>query len=122
MASDPQNNRMDEALKGFAKKRREEAVAPFELHPATRQLLQGEVARVHRPSAASRRSLLQTITLFWPRLAFAAAAFAVLGLVCWLVFPPLHSASTDLAKNIDTFRMSAPDDKTGRGREGKSLR
>src|SRR5437867_12767608 len=101
MPSDPDNNRMDEALKVFAKKRRDDAGAPFELHPATRNLLQGEVARTYAKPDADQRSWLQMVAMFWPRLAFAAAVVAVLGVVCWVSFPSFRSPSqpAKLAKN-----------------------
>jgi len=38
-------DRIEPILRAFAKKRREQSGAPMELHPATRRLLQGEVAR-----------------------------------------------------------------------------
>src|SRR5206468_12506038 len=67
MADEP-NNKMDEVLKAYAKKRREDAAGPVELHPATRKLLQGEVARVYtnkRPASGFVELLLR----FWPRIA-----------------------------------------------------
>ena len=51
MPSEPEN-KIEELLKAYAKKRQEEAGAPFEMHPATRKLLQGEVAR-RQPVAVS---------------------------------------------------------------------
>ena len=42
---DEPNRNVEEQLKTWAQKRREEAEAPFELHPATRRMLQDEVAR-----------------------------------------------------------------------------
>jgi hypothetical protein len=72
MADEP-NKRMDEVLKAYADKRRQEAA--LELHPATRQMLQGEVARTYKQP--SRASWLQRMILFWPRIAFAAACVAI---------------------------------------------
>ena len=66
---------MDETLKAYAGKRRQDAGAPFELHPATRQMLQGEVARTYKH--APQGSWLQRVVLLWPRLGFAAACVAV---------------------------------------------
>src|ERR1041385_2415992 len=120
MPSDPDNHRMDDALKGFAKKRREDAGAPFELHPATRQLLQGEVARTYPKPVPGKRSWLRLIAMFWPRLAFATAVFAVLGVVCWISFPSLHSPGppANLAKNMDS--SPAPDRRSVVNDETKS--
>ena len=45
---DEPNRNVEDQLKTWAQKRREEAEAPFELHPATRKMLQEEVARTFR--------------------------------------------------------------------------
>ncbi len=74
MADEP-NKRMDEALKAYAQKRREDAGAPFDLHPATRQMLHGEVARNYKQ--APQLSFLQRAVTFWPRITFAAACVAI---------------------------------------------
>ena len=42
---DEPNQNVAEQLKAWAQKRRAQAGAPFELHPARRRLLQDEVAR-----------------------------------------------------------------------------
>src|SRR5205814_4839361 len=42
---DEPNRNVEDELKAWAQKRRDEAYAPFELHPATRKMLQDEVAR-----------------------------------------------------------------------------
>src|SRR5260221_9971355 len=44
---------IEKTLEAYAQKRREEAGAPLELHPATRNVLQGEVAR-STPRKAAR--------------------------------------------------------------------
>ncbi|MBI5396088.1 MAG: hypothetical protein HZA91_12395 [Verrucomicrobia bacterium] len=74
MAQEP-NNRMDDALKAYAKQRRQRAGEPFEMHPATRRMLQGEVARTLGKRAATAR--WDTLRLWWPRLAFGGAGVAV---------------------------------------------
>lgn len=80
------DNKMDDLLKTYAKKRRDEAGAPFELHPATRKLLQGEAAKL-RPKAPERReSWFSALLAFWPRYALAATVFVVLGLGAWTFF------------------------------------
>lgn len=66
---------MDETLKAYAGKRRQEAGPPFDLHPATRQMLQGEVARTYKQPPQS--SWLRRIIVLWPRVAFAAACVAI---------------------------------------------
>ncbi len=74
MADEP-NKRMDETLKAYAGQRRQQAGAPFELHPATRQILRGEVARTYKQ--ASRGSWVQRMLAVWPRVAFATACVAI---------------------------------------------
>jgi hypothetical protein len=66
---------MDELLRAYAKKRREQGEPPLQMHPATRKLLQDEVKRtlVAAP-AAPRRSWR---TLRWP-LAAMGVGFAAL--------------------------------------------
>jgi len=44
MPSEP-DNKMDQLLKAYAQKRREEGGDAFGLHPATRKLMHAEVAR-----------------------------------------------------------------------------
>src|SRR5262249_37097217 len=73
-------------LRGWAKKRREETPADFDLHPVNRRLLQGEIAEHFGRQQAPRRSVLDRLTQIWPRIAIGAGAFAalvVLALVFW---------------------------------------
>ncbi|MGB8356256.1 MAG: hypothetical protein WCD79_20325 [Chthoniobacteraceae bacterium] len=49
------NDKMDELLKAYADRRRKKAGA-FEMHPATRQMLQAEVARQHAREGSSTRA------------------------------------------------------------------
>src|SRR4029078_5164028 len=77
MASEPNQN-MDELLKAYAQKRRQQARAPFELPPISRDLLQAEVAR--RNDKTARRdspACIQRISAWWPRLAMVGSAAAV---------------------------------------------
>ena len=94
------DNKIEELLKAYAKKRGAEAGAPFELHPATRQLLQSEVARL-RPQAAARASWLELVIKFWPRLGFAASILAVLLGVVWMVNQG-GDQTRQLAKSLPT--------------------
>jgi hypothetical protein len=89
MADEP-NNKMDETLKAYARKRREEAGAPLEIHPATRRLLQGEVARL-RGSQAARSAPGGGWIRFLPRLGFALSICIVLAVVVWSLRPPASS-------------------------------
>lgn len=80
---------MDETLKAYADKRRQEAGAPFDLHPATRQMLQGEVTRTYKPGAPAspRVSWVERVFVFWPRMAFAAACVAITITLVLMVSP-----------------------------------
>src|SRR6266699_1883911 len=97
MPSEPEN-KMEELLKAYAKKRREEAGAPFEIHPATRNLLQAEVARRQPASATEALSFLQILGKLWPGLAVAASIVVVLGIVIW-ISNPKSASEQQLAQN-----------------------
>src|SRR6266480_5605431 len=75
------DNKMEELLKAYAKKRQEEAGSPLELHPATRKVLQGEIAKQWPKAAGKSRSVFELLGKFWPRLAFAAALLVGLGVI-----------------------------------------
>jgi|GEM_PF-5678785 len=77
------NRKMDDLLKACAEQRRERAGAPLELHPATRKMLQDEVARTFG-KAEPAPSRWKIIFGSWPRLAFGGAAFA--GLAALMIF------------------------------------
>lgn len=84
MADQP-NTRMEEMLKAYAEKRRQEAGPAMELHPATRQMLQTEVSRTYKH--APRASWLQRMIIFWPRLAFAGACLVITLTLVLIVLP-----------------------------------
>lgn len=86
MASEPERP-IENLLRAAAKKRRDEAGPPFELHPATRRLLQGEAARKFPPAQPDSPSLFATLGRLWPRFAWALAILAVLGVAVWLLVP-----------------------------------
>jgi hypothetical protein len=76
MPDDP-NKKMDELLKAYARERRK---APeLYLHPATRKMLKGEVARV-LGGPGPQRSWFQRFRSFWPQVAFAGSLCLVLGI------------------------------------------
>src|SRR5688500_421162 len=72
---DEPNKKMDELLRAYAQQRRKTPELP--LHPATRQMLQGEVTRVYGKEAGGR-SWWMRLRAFWPQIAFGAALSAVL--------------------------------------------
>jgi hypothetical protein len=82
MATEP-DKKIEELLKAYAAKRQDEAGAPLELHPATRKLLQAEVARLRPKPALPSESWWRALSKFWPRLVFAASVLIALGVVFW---------------------------------------
>src|SRR5437764_15327255 len=81
MPAEPDNSKIEELLKTYAKKRREEMGAPIELHPATRKMWQGEVARQRPATPPERKSFFSSFLRFWPRLAVGGAVVVLLSLV-----------------------------------------
>jgi hypothetical protein len=77
---------IEKLLEAFAQKRRDQARAGFELHPATRQMLQGEVARQFRRPVGKGAPWWQS--WFGPRLVFATGTLAALVVLALLLFPP----------------------------------
>ncbi|MGZ8900937.1 MAG: hypothetical protein ACXW3Z_12650 [Limisphaerales bacterium] len=73
---DEPNKKMDEMLRAYAEERRKAPDLP--LHPATRNLLQGEVKRVfgHAPEP---RPWWKRLRAFWPQLAFGGSLCLILG-------------------------------------------
>src|SRR6186997_3416051 len=78
MPSEP-DNRMDDLLKTYAKKRRDEAGAPLDLHPATRKLLQSEAAKLRPASIQKPRPWFSSWLVYWPQLGAVASVLLVLG-------------------------------------------
>ena len=73
------NQKMDALLKVYAEKRRAEAGAPLDLHPATRKMLQSEVARTlgKKDTGEPRRKIFAA---WWLRLAMGGAAVVILAI------------------------------------------
>jgi hypothetical protein len=95
---------IEKLLRQAAQARRAQAGEPQEVHPATRRVLQGEVARKFGPTGMSalpapeKRSFFD---LFMPRLAWGAAVVVGLGLAASLMLPRNNPARQDMffAKN-----------------------
>lgn len=106
MPDDP-NKKMDELLKAYAEERRK---APeLNLHPATRKMLQGEVARAIG-SGPARRSWLDRFRSFWPQIAFGTSLCLILGIaVVSLRHQPPSPVAEQAApeKNINVVDKSA---------------
>ena len=106
---------IEKLLRAAAKKRRDEAGAPFELHPATRRLLQGEAARQFARPQRQTRSFPSLLARVWPRVALSVAILAVLGVAVWTLVPgpAKKKQATFLAKNeevpqVRQLRMPFP--------------
>jgi hypothetical protein len=83
---------IEKLLRQAAEKRRAEAGAPFELHPADRRLLQGKV-RQRWPGRAAAASGAAPDRLF-PRLAWSFGLLAVIFLGAFLVLPVMNKAKS----------------------------
>jgi len=86
MAIEPERS-IEKLLRACAKKRRDEAGPPLELHPATRRVLQGEVARKFARDKRPPESFSRVPARLWPRFAWGAAAFAVLAILALVLVP-----------------------------------
>ncbi len=100
MANEPERP-IEKLLRAAANKRRDEAGAPVELHPANRRLLQGEVARTLAKPQRPSRSFAGVLLRLWPQFAGAAGLVAILGMTLWLLLPSLGGGKreTSLARN-----------------------
>jgi len=87
---------MDELLKVYAKKRKDQAGDPFELHPATRNLLQTEVSRLAKrkstPTPAPKLGFWGDV---WLRLVFGGAICGVLVLIAGVSMRTLSKSSVN---------------------------
>lgn len=103
---------IEKRLREYARSRRERQGAAPELHPATRRLLQGEVARTYRPARgeSSGKSWLVRI----PKLAWGLVVVALAGVV-WMFAPDTpRTASTErptelaLSREADESQPAPP--------------
>ena len=84
MPQEPEK-KIEELLKAYGRKRREDSGAPLEIHPATRKLLQAEVARLHPKPASRSASWFHSLIQFWPRIAVAISIVIALGVIVWML-------------------------------------
>ena len=78
MSNEPERE-IEKTLRASAQQRREAAGAPTTMHPATRKLLQGEVARTYATGRGDAGS--KTFRFSWPRLMAVVGAIILLGWV-----------------------------------------
>ena len=88
----PDERDIEKALRAWAKRRREEAGAPVELHPATRRLLQAEAARLK--GGHERGSVARWLWGSPLRLVLNFSAVAVLVVAAALLLQPHHPSAT----------------------------
>jgi hypothetical protein len=108
MANEPERP-IEKLLRAAAKKRRDEAGAPLELHPANRRLWQGEVARTFARPKRETRSFTEALGWLWPRLAWGVAISAVLVVAVYVLLPvPGKSKSAALLAKNERMHQAAP--------------
>jgi hypothetical protein len=83
MAAEPEK-KIDKSLHAYGRKRREEAGEPLEVHPATRRMLQAEVAKLRAGKAETGRPWWRSLLLVWPRFGAAFAIFMMLAVCVWV--------------------------------------
>jgi len=90
----------EKLLREYARDRLVGTEGRFSLHPANRRVLQGEVARRYRKTAASRRGVSGLIALLGGRPAWsAAAALLILSFAAWMMLrEPDTKVNPKLAK------------------------
>lgn len=80
---------IEKLLRAYAKKRRSEAGDRPELHPATRRLLQSEVAR-RRPKPGRQSWIWAVLAALRPRVVYVLCGLAVVVLAVAVFLPGLH--------------------------------
>lgn len=81
--------KIEKLLRAFAKKRRDAAGAPLDLHPATRRLLQGEVAR-RAPGQREGNFFLKVFGGRRPGFVYAVCVAAVVCICAAVLLPVLN--------------------------------
>jgi hypothetical protein len=102
---------IEKLLRGIAKKRRDQAGEPLQLHPVARQELLREVSLRTRQKD-SRGFFSDVFSAFRPRLVLGACTLVLLAIGGWLVLPLLtgqHRTQTLAAvHDLDFVKKSAP--------------
>ncbi len=89
---------IEKLLRRFAKKRRDDAGAPLAMHPATRRLLQGEVARQFRKGDSERAASAGWLATLRQRWLYATAAVSAVVVATILVWPHHPGGVGELAQ------------------------
>ncbi len=86
---------IEKLLRRYATRRRDEAGAAPELHPATRRLLQGEVTRQYpKPVPDDKAPRPGFFALLAQRWAYALGIFLVLGVAAVMILPSLNNSTS----------------------------
>lgn len=93
---------IEKLLRRYAKKRREDAGAPLEMHPATRRLLRGEVARQYGKAGGEKASSSGWLAALWRRWIYATAAVSAVVVAAILVLNNSQPGVHELAKQNAT--------------------
>ncbi len=91
--------KIEKWLRACAKKRRDAAGEPLKMHPATRRILQNEVARIERPEEKPSLSLWQLVRQEWAWL----AGFALIIFFSATLFLPALSSAKHKAQNANAL-------------------
>jgi hypothetical protein len=94
MPAEPERD-MEKTLKAYAERRRQQAGAPLELHPATRRMLQGEAARRHSRKAKDTGFWSQVAGLIRRRLVLVTALTAMVVAITLTIVPALTRAKRE---------------------------
>jgi len=86
---------IEKLLRDYAKKRRADAGEPREMHPATRRLLQGEVARQFPEAKRGGSSLVEFFARWRPGLAYGICALVVVAVSVPLLLPTFRTGSSE---------------------------
>ena len=108
---DEPNKKMDEMLRSYAQERRKASDVP--LHPATRNLLQGEVNRVFGRSGPAT-PWWRKLHAFWPHLTFAGGLCLVFGIAVLSLRQPSQTSEESRTETAGVSQtagkdMSGPD-------------
>ena len=106
MPSEP-DKKMDDLLRTYARKRREDAGESLEMHPATRRLLQAEAAKLRPSETTPQRTLWTWLFVRWPRVAFAVGLLVLLAVAVWNGIPDRGQSSL-FAKRDEMAREVSP--------------
>jgi hypothetical protein len=96
MPNEPERE-IEKALKAYARKRREQAGAPLELHPATRRLLQSEASRLSPNESGSPGRWRRLLAGWRPRLVLAGSLVILVGALVLLFVPWTFNESDQLS-------------------------